>query len=328
MTTNKMLSRIENGVGALGVASGQAATAYAIQNIAKNGDNIVSSTHLYGGTYNQFKNPLNDMGIEVRFVDPEDPQNFINAADEKTRAFFGEVLPNPSFKVFPLNEVAELGKAEGIPLIVDNTAAPIICKPIDHGATVVVHSTTKYIGGHGTSIGGIIIDSGKLDWEKFPDRQEGHLTSLRSALVRGKNIAKVLETLDVLEYIKLSFGEQRSNGSQKSYIQANVYEAIVGAIYMDGGYEKASKFIFETVIPTLDGIIEEQAHIDSKSHLQEIAQERFNLTPTYHLQKESGPDHNKQFEMGVFFFDKLIAISKEIGFLNIKSSSFLSILVF
>ena len=162
---------IENGVGALGVASGQAATAYAIQNIAKNGDNIVSSTHLYGGTYNQFKNPLNDMGIEVRFVDPEDPQNFINAADAKTRAFFGEVLPNPSFKVFPLNEVAELGKAEGIPLIVDNTAAPIICKPIDHGATVVVHSTTKYIGGHGTSIGGIIIDSGKFDWEKFPDRQ-------------------------------------------------------------------------------------------------------------------------------------------------------------
>ena len=162
---------IENGVGALGVASGQAATAYAIQNIAKNGDNIVSSTHLYGGTYNQFKNPLNDMGIEVRFVDPEDPENFINAADEKTRAFFGEVLPNPSFKVFPLNEVAELGKAEGIPLIVDNTAAPIICKPIDHGATVVVHSTTKYIGGHGTSIGGIIVDGGNFDWIKDRKRQ-------------------------------------------------------------------------------------------------------------------------------------------------------------
>jgi len=147
----------------------------------------------------------------------------------------------------------------------------------------------------------------KYLFEKFPDRQEGYLTSLRSALVRGKNIAKVLESLDVLEYIKLSFGEQRSNGSKKSYIQANVYEAIVGSIYMDGGYEVASKFIFETVIPTLEGILEEQAHIDSKSHLQEIAQERFNLTPTYHLQKESGPDHSKQFEMGVFFFDKLIA---------------------
>ncbi|MBT5346770.1 ribonuclease III [bacterium] len=147
----------------------------------------------------------------------------------------------------------------------------------------------------------------KYLFEKFPDRQEGYLTSLRSALVRGKNIAMVLENLDVLEYIKLSFGEQRSNGSKKSYIQANVYEAIVGSIYMDGGYEKASKFIFETVIPTLEGILEEQAHIDSKSHLQEIAQERFNLTPTYHLQKESGPDHSKQFEMGVFFFDKLIA---------------------
>lgn len=147
----------------------------------------------------------------------------------------------------------------------------------------------------------------KFLFEKFPDDQEGHLTSLRSALVRGKNIAKVLADLEVLEYIKLSYGEQRSNGSHKAYIQANVYEAIVGSIYMDGGLEKASSFIFQTVIPTLDEIIKEQTYIDSKSHLQELAQERFNVTPTYHLQKESGPDHNKNFEMGVFFFDKLIA---------------------
>jgi O-acetylhomoserine (thiol)-lyase len=155
----------------LAVASGQAASAYAIQNIAKNGDNIVASSHLYGGTYNQFKNVFSDMGIEVRFVDPADPQNFANATDDKTRAYYGEVLPNPSFEVFPISEVAEIGRPLGIPLIVDNTAAPVICKPFDHGAAVVIHSTTKFIGGHGTSIGGIIVDSGNFDWEAFPERQ-------------------------------------------------------------------------------------------------------------------------------------------------------------
>ena len=114
---------------------------------------------------------MSDMGIEVRFVDPADPQNFINATDDKTRAYYGEVLPNPSFEVFPISEVAELGRPLGIPLIVDNTAAPVICKPFDHGATIIIHSTTKFIGGHGTSIGGIIVDSGNFDWELFPDRQ-------------------------------------------------------------------------------------------------------------------------------------------------------------
>jgi O-acetylhomoserine (thiol)-lyase len=162
---------LEGGVGALAVASGQAASAYAIQNLAKNGDNIVASAHLYGGTYNQFKNVFSDMGIEVRFVDPADPQNFANATDDKTRAYYGEVLPNPSFEVFPISEVAEIGRPLGIPLIVDNTAAPVICKPFDHGAAVIIHSTTKFIGGHGTSIGGIIVDSGNFDWEAFPERQ-------------------------------------------------------------------------------------------------------------------------------------------------------------
>jgi O-acetylhomoserine (thiol)-lyase len=166
------LAAIEGGVMALAVSSGQAASAYAIQNIAKSGDNIVASSHLYGGTYNQFKNTFADMGIEVRFVDPADPQNFLNATDEKTRAYYGEVLPNPSFEVFPIQEVADIGRPLGIPLIVDNTAAPIICKPIEHGAAVVIHSTTKFIGGHGTSIGGNIIDSGNFDWESAgPERQ-------------------------------------------------------------------------------------------------------------------------------------------------------------
>ena len=165
------IAALEGGVGALAVASGQAASALAIQNLASNGDNIVASSHLYGGTYNLFKNVFSDMGVEVRFVDPSDPENFIKATDENTRAYYGEVLPNPSFEVFPIAEVAALGKPLGIPLVVDNTAAPVICKPFDHGAAISMHSTTKYIGGHGTSIGGIIVDSGNFDWEAHPERQ-------------------------------------------------------------------------------------------------------------------------------------------------------------
>ena len=165
------IAALEGGVGALAVASGQAASTLAIQNLASNGDNIVASSHLYGGTYNLFKNVFSDMGIEVRFVDPLDPENFIKATDENTRAYYGEALPNPSFEVFPIAEVAALGKPLGIPLIVDNTAAPVICKPFDHGAAISMHSTTKYIGGHGTSIGGIIVDSGNFDWEAHPSRQ-------------------------------------------------------------------------------------------------------------------------------------------------------------
>ena len=165
------IAKLEGGVAALAVASGQAASALAIQNLCVAGDNFVASSHLYGGTYNQFKNPFSDMGIEVRFVDPSDPQNFLKATDEKTRAYYGEVLPNPSFEVFPLQEVADIGKPLGIPLIVDNTAAPIICKPFEHGVSVLLHSTTKFIGGHGNSIGGILVDSGNFDWEKYPERQ-------------------------------------------------------------------------------------------------------------------------------------------------------------
>ena len=166
------IAALEGGVAALSVASGQSASTIAVQNLARTGDNIVASSHLYGGTYNLFKNVFSDMGIEVRFVDPSDPENFANATDEKTRAYYGEVLPNPSFEVFPISEVAEIGRSMGIPLILDNTAAPIICKPFEHGAAITVHSTTKYIGGHGTSIGGLIIDGGNFDWEAAgPDRQ-------------------------------------------------------------------------------------------------------------------------------------------------------------
>ena len=166
------LAALDGGAAGLAVASGQTASAYSIQNLARVGDNIVSSSHLYGGTYNQFKNNMREMGIEVRFVDPTDPSNFEKATDDKTRAYFGETLPNPKLEVFPIGEIAEIGRKQGIPLIVDNTAAPILCRPFDHGAAVTTYSTTKYIGGHGTTIGGAIIDGGNFDWGKAgADRQ-------------------------------------------------------------------------------------------------------------------------------------------------------------
>lgn len=167
----KRVAALEGGVAALGVASGQAASALAVQNLARVGDNIVSSTDLYGGTWNLFANTLKDQGIEVRFVDPEDPEAFRRATDDRTRAYYAETLPNPKLTVFPIAEVAAIGRELGIPLIVDNTAAPLIARPFDHGAAVVVYSTTKYIGGHGTSIGGLIVDGGNFDWARFPERQ-------------------------------------------------------------------------------------------------------------------------------------------------------------
>ena len=165
------VAAIEGGVGALAVSSGQAASAFAIQNLAKAGDNVVSSTDLYGGTWNLFANTLKDQGIEVRFVDPADPEAFRAASDDRTRAYYAETLPNPKLQVFPIAEVAAIGRELGIPLIVDNTAAPILCRPFDHGAAVIVYSTTKYIGGHGTSIGGLIVDSGTFPWDQFKERQ-------------------------------------------------------------------------------------------------------------------------------------------------------------
>lgn len=164
------MAAMEGGAASLAVASGQAAVAMSIQNIAQIGDNIVSSTDLYGGSWNLFNNTFKTMGIEVRLVDPSDPENFRRATDDRTRAYFAETLPNPKLAVFPIREVADIGHEFGIPLIVDNTAAPILCRPFDHGAAVVVYSATKYIGGHGTSIGGLIIDGGNFDWEKHATR--------------------------------------------------------------------------------------------------------------------------------------------------------------
>jgi len=167
----KRVAALEGGVAALAVSSGQAASALSLQNVARVGDNVVSSTDLYGGTWNLFANTLKDQGIEVRFVDPADPENFRRATDAKTRAYYAETLPNPKLTVFPIAEVAAIGRPLGIPLIVDNTAAPLLARPFDHGAAVVVYSSTKYLGGHGTSIGGLIVDSGNFPWGDFPERQ-------------------------------------------------------------------------------------------------------------------------------------------------------------
>jgi O-acetylhomoserine (thiol)-lyase len=167
----KRVAALEGGVAAVAVSSGQAATTMAVLNLALAGDNIVASTALYGGTYNLFANTFKDIGIEVRFVDPADPEGFARATDDKTRAYYAETLPNPKLEVFPIAEVADIGRRFGIPLIMDNTAAPLLVRPFDHGAAVVMHSTTKYMGGHGTSIGGIIVDGGNFDWAAHPARQ-------------------------------------------------------------------------------------------------------------------------------------------------------------
>jgi O-acetylhomoserine (thiol)-lyase len=164
------VAALEGGVGALALASGQAASLFAVQNLCQAGDNFVSSTDLYGGTWNLFSNTMRMMGIEARFVDPSDPENFRRATDAKTRCYYAETLPNPKLEVFPIAEAAKIGRSLGVPLIVDNTSAPILCRPLAHGAAVVMHSTTKYIGGHGTAIGGIVVDGGNFDWEAHAER--------------------------------------------------------------------------------------------------------------------------------------------------------------
>jgi O-acetylhomoserine (thiol)-lyase len=164
------IAALEGGVAALALASGQAASLFAVQNICHAGDNFVCSTDIYGGTWNLFQNTFATMGIECRFVDPAEPENFRRATDARTRCYYGETLPNPKLAVFPIREVATIGRELGVPLIMDNTVCPVLCQPIKHGAAITMHSTTKYIGGHGTSIGGIIMDGGNFDWEKHADR--------------------------------------------------------------------------------------------------------------------------------------------------------------
>lgn len=166
------ITALEGGAGALATASGSAAITYAIQNIATAGDHIVSSVNLYGGTYNLLANTLVDQGLTTTFVDPSDPENFEKAIKPNTKLIYAETLGNPNSDVIDIEAIAAVAHKHGIPLIVDNTfATPYLLRPIEHGADVVVHSATKFIGGHGTVMGGVIVDSGKFDWaqnDKFP----------------------------------------------------------------------------------------------------------------------------------------------------------------
>ena len=171
----KRIAQLEGGVGALAVASGQAAETLAILNILRAGDELISANSLYGGTYNLFAQTLPKLGITVKFVDPSDPQNFRRAITPRTKAFFAETVGNPKLDTLDIEAVSGIGNDAGLPLIIDNTMpTPYLVRPIEHGAAIVVHSATKFIGGHGTSIGGVIVDSGKFNWAngKFPEFTE------------------------------------------------------------------------------------------------------------------------------------------------------------
>jgi O-acetylhomoserine (thiol)-lyase len=161
----KRIAELEGGIGALALASGSAAITYAILTIAEQGDNIVSASALYGGTYNLFAHTLPQFGIEVRFADHRDPASFAKLIDGRTKAVFCESIGNPLGNVTDFGALAEIAHERGVPLIVDNTVpSPYLCRPFDHGADIVVHSLTKYLGGHGNSIGGVLVDSGKFPW--------------------------------------------------------------------------------------------------------------------------------------------------------------------
>ncbi|KVQ63113.1 O-acetylhomoserine aminocarboxypropyltransferase/cysteine synthase family protein [Burkholderia territorii] len=165
------IAALEGGIGALALASGQAAVTYAIQTIAEAGDNIVSASSLYGGTYNLFAHTLPQYGITTHFADPRDPTSFEPLIDARTKAIFAESVGNPLGNVTDIAALAEVAHRHGIPLIVDNTVpSPYLLRPFEHGADIVVHSLTKYLGGHGTSLGGAIVDSGKFPWAQHADR--------------------------------------------------------------------------------------------------------------------------------------------------------------
>lgn len=199
----KRIAALEGGLAALATASGAAAITYAVQNIARAGDHIVSANTIYGGTYNLFAHTLTHFGIQTTFVNPDEEGSFEKAIQPNTKAIFIESLGNPNSSVVDLEKIAKIAHNNGIPLIVDNTfATPYLLRPIEYGADVVVHSATKFIGGHGTSIGGVIIDSGKFDWEasgKFPYLTEPdpsyHGVSYTKAVGAAAYITKIRVTL-------------------------------------------------------------------------------------------------------------------------------------
>ncbi|MGW5197670.1 O-acetylhomoserine aminocarboxypropyltransferase/cysteine synthase family protein [Streptomyces spiralis] len=164
------MAAVDGAVAGLAVASGQAAVTLALLNLCRAGDNVIASDELYGGTWNLLANTFARFGVETRFVSPADPAAFGAATDARTRCYFGETLPNPRLRLFPVEEVAAVAESHGVPLVLDNTMLPYVLRPIEHGAHILVYSATKYIGGHGSSIGGLILDSGTFDWERHAAR--------------------------------------------------------------------------------------------------------------------------------------------------------------
>ena len=244
----KRLAALDGGLASLTVSSGQTASTFAILNVAQAGDNIVSSTDLYGGTVSLFTHTLSKLGIEVRYADPADPKNFEKAIDDKTRAFYGETLPNPYLRVFPIKEVSDIGKKNNIPLIVDNTAAPIICKPIEHGAAVVVYSLTKYIGGHGTVVGGALIDGGNFDWTANND---GSYNCKIQVIGEGG----IAESLRINTASKVNFdifrGPEDDGGTYSSNLE-NILSTLKEVIYRTTGIvEKKSGFSSDSSVKLL-----------------------------------------------------------------------------
>ena len=241
------ITALDCGLGAVGFGSGMAAITAAVLNVCRQGDNFVASQNLYGGVSNLFRNIFKNFGIECRIVDHSDPENFRLAADDKTRLFWGETLPNPRLNVFPIGEVAKIGDEMGIPLFIDNTCAtPALCRPFEHGAHVAVYSATKYLCGHGTSIGGVVVDSGKFDWEAAGARlpmlnepdpslhginwagkfgQMGYLAKLRVTMLRdlGATLAPLEAFLFTtgLETLHLRMAKHCENASKVAGFLAN-----------------------------------------------------------------------------------------------------------
>jgi len=199
----KRIAALENGAAALALSSGAAATTYAIQNITKTGDHIVSDNQIYGGTYNLFANTFKDMGVDTSFIDGSNPDNFEKAIKQNTKAIFFETLGNPNASIVDIEAVAAIAHKHGIPLIVDNTfGTPYLIKPIEHGADIVIHSATKFIGGHGTTLGGLIVDGGKFDWaqnDKFPGLSKPN-NSYHGAVFTdvAKNLAYIIKVRTTL----------------------------------------------------------------------------------------------------------------------------------
>lgn len=239
------IAQLEGGVGALATSSGMAAITTSILNIASAGDDIVTAANLYGGTYNLFSTTLPKYGIDFQFVDPVDPEAFRQAITPKTKALYAETIGNPSLNILDIEKVAAIAHEAGIPLMIDNTFAPYFCRPIEWGADIVIHSATKWIGGHGNSIAGVIVDSGKFDWnnEKFPGFTEpdesyhglryaqdvgtaGFITKARVQMLRDLGVCispfNVFLLLQGIETLHLRMKEHNKNAVEiATYLQAH-----------------------------------------------------------------------------------------------------------